>query len=108
MMYFDERNRIENCGFEVGAAGTTAELGRDSIDGPEWNRARSIFGACGGAVAYCRRMLDEIGFVVHDFFLIYGDGDLNFLAHLRGYSCVFGRRAMVYHRYRWSINRCPA
>ena len=34
MMYFDNRKQIENCGFELGRAGTTLEIGKDQTDGP--------------------------------------------------------------------------
>lgn len=107
MMYFDERSRIENCGFDVGIAGTTIDLGRDEVDSPEWSHSRSVFGACGGAALYRRRMLDEIGFLDPDFFLIYEDVDLSFRAQLRGYECVFVPSAIVYHRYRASIGKAP-
>jgi GT2 family glycosyltransferase len=105
MMYFDERNRIENCGFDLGIAGTTIDLGRDELDGSKWAHARSVFGACGGAAIYRRSMLDDIGFLDPDFFLIYEDVDLSFRAQLRGYECIFVPNAIVYHRYRTSIRK---
>jgi GT2 family glycosyltransferase len=107
MMYYDERGRVENCGFDLGIAGTTLDLGRDELDGPDWNHPRTVFGACGGAAAYRRSMLDDIGFLDRDFFLIYEDVDLSFRAQLRGYECVYIPDAIVYHRYRVSIGRAP-
>jgi GT2 family glycosyltransferase len=108
MMYFDERHRIENCGFEMAITGTPTELGRDEIDGPEWSKPRRVFGACGGAVAYRRRMLNDIGFLDPDFFMIYEDVDLSFRAQLSGYDCVYLPQAIVYHRYRSTIKERPA
>ncbi len=108
MMYFDDRNRIENCGFDLGNAGTTIDLGRDEPDGPAWTQPRKIFGACGGAAAYRRCMLEDIGFLDADFFLIYEDVDLSFRAQLRGYECVYVADAVVYHRYRMTIGRTSA
>lgn len=108
MMYFGERKRIENCGFEVGIGGTTMDLGRDELDGPGWACSRRVFGACGGAVAYRRRMLENIGFLDPDFFMIYEDVDLSFRAQLRGYECVYIPGAVVYHRYRATIKTRPA
>ncbi len=108
MMYFDERDRVENCGFDLGIAGTTLDLGREELDGPEWAHPRAVFGACGGAAAYRRSMLDEIGFLDPGFFLIYEDVDLGFRAQLRGYECVYIPGAIVYHRYRTSIAKAPA
>ncbi|HLZ42916.1 MAG TPA: glycosyltransferase family 2 protein [Candidatus Sulfotelmatobacter sp.] len=107
MMYFDDRRRIENCGFELSMAGTTSELGRDELDSPEWAYPRKIFGACAGAAAYRRNMLDDIGFLDPDFFMIYEDVDLSFRAQLAGYRCVYLPKAVVYHRYRSTIRKRP-
>lgn len=108
MMYYYERGRIENCGFDLGIAGITLDLGRGELDGPDWNHPRTVFGACGGAAAYRRSMLDDIGFLDRDFFLIYEDVDLSFRAQLQGYECVYIPGAIVYHRYRASIGKAPA
>lgn len=108
MLYFDERNKIENCGFELDTAGTTVEVGRDQIDGPAWQRARNVFGACGGAAAYRRSLLEQIGFLDPDFFMIYEDVDLSFRARLAGYDCVHLPNAIVYHRYSATIRKQPA
>jgi GT2 family glycosyltransferase len=108
MMYFDNRQRIENCGFEVDIAGMTVELGRDECDSPKWNLPRRTFGACGGAVAFRRSMIDHIGFLDPDLFMIYEDVDLSFRAQLCGYDCVYLPQAVVYHRYRSTIRTRPA
>jgi GT2 family glycosyltransferase len=103
MLYFNARNRIENCGFDMGSFGATLELGRDELDGSQWATSRAVFGACGGAVAYRRSMLDRIGFLDPDFFMVYEDVDLSFRAQLYGYSCMYVPTAIVFHRYRASL-----
>jgi hypothetical protein len=108
MMYFDQRERVENCGFDLGIAGVTVDLGRDELDGPAWALPREIFGGSGGAVAYRRSMLEEIGFLDPDFLMIYEDVDLSFRAQLRGHGCVYVPGAIVYHRYRVTIGKAPA
>jgi GT2 family glycosyltransferase len=108
MMYFDDRGRVENCGFDLGTAGATVDLGRNESDGPPWTQPRKVFGGCGGAVAYRRRMLEDIGFLDPDFFMIYEDVDLSFRAQLRGYACVYVPGAIVYHRYRVTIGKAPS
>jgi hypothetical protein len=108
MMYFDERGRVENCGFDVGIGGATIDLGRDEIDGPDWKQPRKVFGGCGGGVAYRRSMLEDVGFLDPDFFMIYEDADLSFRAQLRGYKCVYVPGAIVYHRYRATIGKAPS
>jgi GT2 family glycosyltransferase len=108
MLYFDERDRIENCGFALTPAGSTVDLGRDEQDGPAWSVARRVFGACGGAAAYRRSMLDDIGFLDPDFFMNFEDVDLSFRAQLLGYECSFIPSAIVYHRHGASQKNYPA
>ena len=103
MMYFHARDRIENCGFEMGAGGATLDLGRDELDSADWKTCREVFGACGGAVAYRRSMLRDIGFLDPDFFMVYEDVDLSFRAQLHGYSCIYVPNAIVFHHYRASL-----
>ncbi len=107
MLYFEDRGRVENCGFDMGITGATLELGRDKPDGPDWAQPRKVFGGCGGAVAYRRRMLQDVGFLDPEFFMIYEDVDLSFRAQLRGYECVYVPAAIVYHRYRVTIGKAP-
>jgi len=107
MLYFDDRGRVENCGFDMGTMGATLDLGRDKPDGPDWAQPHKVFGGCGGAVAYRRRMLQDIGFLDPEFFMIYEDVDLSFRAQLRGYECVYVPAAIVYHRYRVTIGKAP-
>ena len=108
MMYFDDRSRIDNCGFNLTPAGVTLDLGRGESDGLSWSESRKVFGGCGGAVAYRRSMLEEIGFLDADFFMTYEDADLSFRAQLRGHECVFVPEAVVYHRYRATMTNYPA
>jgi len=107
MLYFDDRGRVENCGFDMSIVGATLDLGRDELDGTAWAQPREVFGGCGGAVAYRRRMLEDIGFLDPEFFMIYEDVDLSFRAQLRGYGCVYIPSAIVYHRYRVTIGKAP-
>jgi GT2 family glycosyltransferase len=62
-----------------------------------------VFGACGGAVLYRRAMLDEIGFLDDDFFLINEDTDLNLRAKLAGWKAVFVPTAVVLHKVLSSV-----
>jgi len=108
MLYFDKRDRIDNCGFAATKVGTTDDIGRGQRDGPAWMEPRLVFGACGGAVVYRRSMLEDVGFFDDDFFMTFEDVDLSFRAQLRGYACRFVPNAVVYHRYRATMNKFPA
>ena len=108
MLFFDDRRRIDNCGFDMATMGLTVDLGREQRDGAPWDEPRNVFGACGGAAAYSRSMLETIGFLDPDFFMTFEDLDLSFRAQLRGYECVFVPGAIVYHRYRGTMTKYPA
>lgn len=57
-----------------------------------------IFGACGGAVLYRRKLLEDVGFLDEDFFLGFEDTDLAFRAQWRGWNVWFCREAVVRHQ----------
>jgi GT2 family glycosyltransferase len=107
MMMFDDRNRIENCGFSMSTIGFTIDLGRGELDSPFWSEPRQVFGACAGAAAYRRGMLEDVGFLDNDFFMTSEDVDLSFRAQLRGYECWMIPKAIVYHRYRGAMSKFP-
>ena len=108
MMMFDDRTRIENCGFAMSEIGFTIDLGRGQVDSPLWAEPRPVFGACAGAVAYRRSMLEDIGFLDNDFFMTSEDADLSFRGQLRGYECWMIPGAIVYHRYQGAMTKFPA
>jgi GT2 family glycosyltransferase len=107
MLYFNDRGKIDNCGFNVTVAGTTVERGRDQQNGSGWEVSCDVFGACAGAAAYRRGMLKETGFFDPDFFMTYEDVDLSFRAQLLGYRCIFIPEAIIYHRYRATMKSHP-
>ena len=79
---------------------TTAGVGFNrglSGKATDFNVPELVFGACGAAVLYRRRMLDEIGFLDEDFFLYDEDTDLNFRAQLAGWKCIYVPAAVAYH-----------
>jgi GT2 family glycosyltransferase len=97
MLFSGDRQRIDNCGFDLTSAGLTIDLGRGEQDGPLWSAPRKVFGACGGAAVYRRNMLEDIGFLDDSFFMVYEDVDLAFRSQLRGGNCIFVPDAIVYH-----------
>ncbi len=56
-----------------------------------------VFGACGAACAYHRRMLDEVGLLDERFMMYCEDVDLAFRAQRSGYRCIYAPRAVVRH-----------
>ena len=55
-------------------------------------------GACGGAAAYRREMLDQIGALDEAFFFSCEDLDLGWRAQLAGWRCIYAPRALIYHK----------
>lgn len=68
-----------------------------------YNKGEYIFGACAGAALYRRRLIEEVGFLDEEFFLIHEDTDLNFRAQLHGWKVLYVPTALVYHKVRSSI-----
>ena len=69
----------------------------------KFNEQKFVFGACAGAALYRKEMLEQIGFLDEDFFLIHEDTDLNFRAQLAGWKVLYVPTAMVHHKVRSSI-----
>ena len=59
---------------------------------------RDIFAACGGAVLYKRKLIEEISFFDSDFFMLHEDTDLGLRSVLAGWSCRYVHNAVVEHK----------
>lgn len=66
-----------------------------------------MFGACGGAAGYRRRMIDEIGFLDERFFFSCEDMDISWRAHLAGWEVLYVPAAVVYHKLKASSGAGP-
>jgi GT2 family glycosyltransferase len=69
----------------------------------QYTRQEYVFGACAGATLYRKEMIEKIGFLDSDFFLIHEDTDFNFRAQLSGWKVLYIPEALVHHRVRSSI-----
>lgn len=98
MLLFDRRDILNSAGDTYGVNGLPANRGVWEQDVGQYDDATDVFGACGGAVAYRRSMLDEIGAMDEELFMYCEDVDLNWRAQIAGYRCVFVPDARVYHR----------
>lgn len=98
MLLFDQRDIIHSAGDFYRVDGVPGNRGVWERDEGQFDETRRVFGACGGAAAYRRAMLEEIGLFDEDFFMYCEDVDLAWRAQLAGYACAFAPRAIVYHR----------
>jgi GT2 family glycosyltransferase len=94
---FADGHTLNSAGDVFGRDGAARQRGAGEPDGPGWNRQEPVFGAMGGAAAYRREMLADVGLLDEAFFMYLEDVDLAFRAQLRGWSCMYQPLARVYH-----------
>ncbi len=95
---FDRRDVLHSAGDVYRVDGTADSRGVWQHDDGRFDDDRWVFSGCGGAVAYRRSMLGEIGLFDTDFYFNLEDVDLAWRAQLAGYRCIFVPRAIVYHK----------
>ncbi len=98
MMDYDYQDILDGAGDVYLSNGYAYRLGWSLRDAPEFQKSFRVFGACGGAALYRKKMLDEIGWFDEDLMMYYEDVDLNFRAQICGYACEFVPEALVYHK----------
>ena len=70
-LLFENSQTVNSAGDGLTTAGVGFNRGLGQ-NAEQFNAAEPVFGACGAAVLYRRRMLDEIGFLDENFFLYDG------------------------------------
>lgn len=98
LLLFDRRNIIHSAGDFYRLDGIPGNRGVWEEDRGQYDTPGEVFGACGGAAAYRRAMLDDIGLFDEDLIGYCEDVDLNLRARLAGYRCYYVPTARVYHR----------
>ncbi|MGC9333393.1 MAG: glycosyltransferase family 2 protein [Anaerolineae bacterium] len=98
MLLFDRRNTIHSAGDGYGLEGIPYNRGVWQQDEGQFDQPGWIFGGCGGAVAYRRAMLEDVGLFDESFFMYCEDVDLNWRAQLAGWTCWYTPDAIVYHK----------
>lgn len=97
LLLFDRRDVIQSAGDFYRLDGIPGNRGVWQHDNGAYARRELIFGACAGAAAYRRTMLEDVGSFDDSFFMYCEDVDLAFRAQLLGYRCVYVPTAIVYH-----------
>lgn len=98
MLLYDSRETINSAGDTCAIDGIPGNRGVWQLDDGRFDQEEFVFGACGGAAAYRRSMLNQIGFFDQDLFMYCEDVDLAWRAQLAGWRCVYAPRARVFHR----------
>ncbi|MFP4323764.1 MAG: glycosyltransferase family 2 protein [Anaerolineales bacterium] len=97
MMLFDQRDHFHAAGDFVRIDGQPGNRGVWEPDTGQYDEPAYVFSACGGASAYRRCLLDDVGLLDDDFFFSLEDIDLAWRAQLGGYRCIYIPDAVVYH-----------
>ena len=95
---FDRRDTLHSAGDGYGVDGIPFNRGVWQRDEGQFDRPGWVFGGCGGAVAYRRAMLDQVGLFDESFFMYCEDVDLNWRSQLAGWKCWYTPEAVVYHK----------
>ena len=98
MCLFDRRDTLHSAGDGYGVDGIPFNRGVWQRDEGQFDQPGWIFGGCGGAVAYRRAMLDQVGLFDESFFMYCEDVDLNWRSQLAGWKCWYTPEAVVYHK----------
>jgi len=98
MLLYDQPKTINSAGDFYRTDGIPGNRGVWQQDDGEFDQEGLVFGGCGGAVAYRRTMLEQIGLFDEDFFMYCEDVDLSWRAQLAGWGCVYAPLAVVHHR----------
>ena len=94
---FADGRTINSAGDVFGRDGAARQRGAGQPDGARWDQLEPVFGAMGGAAAYRRAMLADVGLLDEAFFMYLEDVDLAFRAQLLGWACLYQPGARVYH-----------
>lgn len=96
-MLFAADGRINSAGDGLRRDGSAFQRGAGELDDGRWDAPGEVFGASGGAAAFRRAMLADVGLFDEAYFAYLEDVDLAFRAHLRGWTCVYEPTARVVH-----------
>jgi GT2 family glycosyltransferase len=98
MLLFDQRDHFHTAGDYYRLDGMPGNRGVWQPDRGQYDTEEPVFSACGGAAAYRRQLLDQIGFLDDDFFFSCEDMDVAWRAHLAGWQVIYVPTAVVYHK----------
>jgi len=101
LMLFDDRSKIHAAGDFYRVDGIPGNRGVWQPDAPTFQHDQEVWGACAGAAAYRRSVLETLlsdgGMFDRDLTMYCEDVDFNFRARLHGHRTIYVARAIVYH-----------
>lgn len=97
IMLADRRDHFHSAGDGYRVDGIGVNRGVWQKDEGQYDIEMEVFGVCGGAGAYRRSALSEVGWFDEDLFMYYEDVDLAWRLHLAGWRTIYVPRAVVFH-----------
>ena len=97
ILHQHDRRTIASAGDLLHRSGRAEQRGNGQPDDGRFDQPIEVFSASGGAVAYRRAMLADVGPFDERFGSYLEDVDLGLRGHLRGWRCHFAPEARVYH-----------
>lgn len=97
MLSYHQRHLLDGAGEGYLRGGAGYRLGTMEGDGPPYDQAREVFGACGGAALYRRQPFEALSWFDNAFFAYLEDVDLNLRASRANLRCWYLPAARVYH-----------
>lgn len=98
MMLFDKRDHFHTAGDFVRWDGTPGNRGVWQKDEGQYNTEEYVFSACGGAAAYRRDVLEQVGYLDDRYFFSCEDVDLGWRINLADWRVLYVPTAIVYHK----------
>ena len=99
MLFAHNPAMINSAGIAVDSAGIAWDWRGGERDDPGERAVAEIFGPCGGAGLYARRMMLQLGGFDEDFFAYLEDVDLAWRARLAGWRCFYQPQARILHAH---------
>lgn len=105
MLDFTDRTVLDGAGDALSWRGGGRRRGHGQPDTGRYDRAREVFGPCGGAALYRRSALETVGGFDESYYAYYEDIDWAFRAQLLGLRCRYVPGAVLYHRGSATLGR---
>ncbi len=97
IMLFDQRDHFHSAGDSYRLDGIPVNRGVWQKDEGQYDIETEVFAACGGAGAYRKCVLDEIGWFDEGFFMYCEDVDLAWRQQLAGWRTIYAPCAVAFH-----------
>jgi GT2 family glycosyltransferase len=108
MLFADCPDIINSAGICLDKCGIAWDRLGGAQDQPGDQSLQDVFGPCGGAALYSRKLLNEVGLFDEDFFAYLDDVDLAWRARLAGWRCLYVSNALVYHHHSATLRQMPS